>query len=61
MKSAKKLKFFSVQHRGSKHFSSRMIVYDKNLDHNKHLEFISGEHAQALDELNKKRITNLDL
>ena len=51
---AKKLSLFSVRHRISKYFSPRIIIYKENLDYNPHLVFALGEHAQALDELNKK-------
>ena len=38
-------------------FSSQIIAYNENLVFNEHLEFVLGDHAQALNTL-KKANTN---
>ena len=48
-----KLNCFPEKHGVSKHHSPRMILYHENLDHERHCNFVTGEHVQGDNDVNR--------
>jgi hypothetical protein len=52
--SAKKLNFFPSKNGVSQYYSPRTILHQRNLDYNKHCQYVFGSYIQAHDNTNPK-------